>query len=84
MYSSTSVSHLSGRPAAVRSWMKSQVQTSFWDRDGWLTQLVPLVPGLGPSFLGFYRLTGRFSPSSVQSRRSRLIFTAHPLRTSSA
>ena len=84
MYSSTSVNHLSGRPSAVRSGMKSQVQTSFLNRAGCCTQLLALVPGLGPSFLGFLSRNGRRSPSSFQSRRTRLRLTVQPRRTSIA
>src|SRR5207237_3222799 len=68
VYSSTDVNHLRGRPSAVRSWRKSQVQTSFLNRDGCATQLLALTPGLEPSFLGFLSLTGRRSPSPIQSR----------------
>jgi len=34
VYLSTKVSHLSGRPPAVRSWVKSEVQASFLNRAG--------------------------------------------------
>src|SRR5208337_2984892 len=84
VYSSTKVNHLSGRPPAVRSWMKSQVQTSFLNRAGWCTQLFALVPGFGPSFLVFLSLKGLRSPRLFQSRRTRLRFTDQPLRTSRA
>ena len=59
MYSSTTVSHLSGRPSAVRSWMKSQVQTSSLNRAGLAVQLLALTPGFGPSFRGFRSRIGR-------------------------
>ena len=45
--------------------MKSQVQTSFLNRAGCWTQLLALVPGFGPSFLGFLSLKGRLSPRLV-------------------
>ena len=64
--------------------MKSQVQTSFLNRAGWLTQLLALVPGLGPNFLGFLSLAGRFNPRSIHSLRTRLMLIVHPRRTNKA
>src|ERR1700677_4668034 len=64
--------------------MKSHVQTSFLNRDGFRTQLLPPTPGLAPSFPGFFRLVGRLSPSSIQSRWTRLRFTDQPPRSSIA
>jgi len=84
VYSSTKVSHLRERPSAVRSWMKSQVQTSFLNRAGCRTQLFALTPGLGPNFLGFLSLTGLLSPRLIQSRLTRLILTDHPCRINTA
>src|ERR1700684_161880 len=84
VYSSTKVSHLREPPSAVRSWMKSQVQTSFLNRAGCWTQLLALTPGLGPNFLGFLSLTGLLSPRLFQSRLTRLTLTDHPRRTSTA
>src|SRR5271168_2577198 len=84
VYSSTKVSHLRERPSAVRSWMKSQVQTSFLNRAGCWTQLFALTPGFGPNFLGFRSLTGLLSPRLIQSLRTRLRLTDQPFRTNTA
>ena len=84
VYSSTSVSHLRGRPLTVLSCMKSQVQMSFLHRAGCWTQLLALVPRFGPNFLGFLSRKGRLSPSSCQSLRTRFMLTDQPRRTSTA
>src|SRR5262249_33956660 len=81
VYSSTSVSHLSGPPLTVRSATKSYVHTSSLNRAGRLTQLLALVPRLGPRFLPLFRRIGRWSWSSVQSRWTRLRFTCQPSRS---
>ena len=78
VYSSTSVSHLSGRPSIVRSATKSQHHTSPLNSAGVLPQLLAPLPRFGPSFFGFLGRTGRARPSSRQSRRTRLRLTAQP------
>src|ERR1700722_12156081 len=62
--------------------MKSHVQTSFLNRAGFWTQLLPPTPGLAPGFLGVFRLIGLLRPNSIQSRWTRLRFTDQPLRSS--
>src|ERR1700686_578771 len=54
VYSSTSDKHLSVPPGHVRSWITSQVHTSFLNRAGFCTQLFRLEPPTAPVDRDFF------------------------------
>jgi len=74
VYSSTSVSHFSGRPSRVRSKMKSHAHT--WSLCSARRRAQPLA--LWPKCRFFRRFCGTFSPSRRHSRWMRLRFTRQP------
>jgi hypothetical protein len=80
VYSSTTLSHFSGRPSLVRSWMKSQAQT--WSRPSARRRTQPLA--LLPSRRRFLFLLGTLRPSRRHSRYTRLRLTRQPSARSSA